>query len=346
MSINVTSHSASSAPPIHVIHIIPFVIGQVIIFIIPVIPSLFNTLSFWLGTISTESKGIAALANQELDDIGFAIVSIDRMPINVTGHFNDIFLGQHASFGQVALRRPRISESNYRDTIRRFQRETKTWRSLDHPRILPLLGIFTRDEHIYFVSPFAENGCLLEYIVDHPRVNRIPLLSGIADAIAYLHNNEIVHGDIKAGNVLINGHGYPLLCDFGLAKMPYCKTSTERKGAGTVRWQVRNSGTTSRDRSPPTRDVPFGHLHSEVAVIKAVLTCDERPFMTPQASPSGISYENAWSVAKSCWPTLPQDRISMTKALQRLQADPSLATESSDTSPEPDLEDPLITDGA
>ncbi|KIO22674.1 hypothetical protein M407DRAFT_27782 [Tulasnella calospora MUT 4182] len=309
-----------------------------------------------------DSRGIAAVGNHEaftLEDIGFAIISIDRMPINVTGHFNDIFLGKHASFGQVALRRPRVSESNYRDTMRRFQRETKTWRSLDHPYILPLLGIFKRDEHIYFVSPFAENGCLLEYLADRPRVNRISLLSGIADAIAYLHNNGIVHGDIKAGNVLINGRECPLLCDFGLAKMPYCKTSTERKGAGTVRWQSPELW----DNIPRslasdtyafamtiaetlTGDVPFGHLHSEVAVIKAVLTCDERPFMTPQASPTGISYESAWSVAKSCWSTLPQDRISMTKALQRLRADPSLAKKSSDTSPEPGPEDPMITDEA
>ncbi|KAG8921028.1 mitogen-activated protein kinase kinase kinase 9, partial [Tulasnella sp. 417] len=172
-------------------------------------------------------------------------------------------------------------------------------------------------------------------------------LCGIADAIAYLHRKGIVHGDIKAGNVLIDGDGGPLVCDFGLAKMPYCKTSTERKGAGTVRWQSPEIwDNTPRSLASDTyafamtiaeiltRDVPFAHLHSEVAVIKAVLTCDERPLMTPEASTTGISYEHTWSVAKSCWPTLPQDRISMAEALQRLRADPSLAIESGGTSSE------------
>lgn len=50
--------------------------------------------------------------------IGSLITSIDPTPINVNGHFNDIFLGYHRIFGQVALRRPRTSERNHADTIR------------------------------------------------------------------------------------------------------------------------------------------------------------------------------------------------------------------------------------
>lgn len=120
LSRNITSHS-SDDPPIHVVLVIPFVVEKVIVLIIPAIPSLLDTLNVWLGRFSTESADITTEGDCEastLDDIGFAIISIDRIPINVTGHFNDIFLGQHETFGQVALRRPRVSESNYPDTIR------------------------------------------------------------------------------------------------------------------------------------------------------------------------------------------------------------------------------------
>ncbi|KIO22673.1 hypothetical protein M407DRAFT_27781 [Tulasnella calospora MUT 4182] len=184
-------------------------------------------------------------------------------------------------------------------------------------------------------------------------------LIGIADAIAYLHSRGTVHGDIKASNVLINGRGCPLLGDFGLAKMPFCKTSTERKGGGTVRWQSPELWEdTPRSLASDTYafamtivetligDVPLPHLRNHVQIITAVYDRDERPLMIPQASPTGVPYENSWSVAKSCWPKLPEDRISMAEALQRLRADPSLTTESSDTIPELDPEDPLITDGA
>ena len=39
----------------------------------------------------------------------------------------------------------------------------------------------------------------------------------IAEAMAFLHSNGIVHGDLKAANVLISDEIEALLCDFGLA---------------------------------------------------------------------------------------------------------------------------------
>ncbi|KAG8908554.1 hypothetical protein FRC01_007348, partial [Tulasnella sp. 417] len=90
--------------------------------------------------------------------------------------------------------------------------------------------------HLYFVSPFMQNGTLLEY-VDRPSVNRVKLLCETSDAVGYLHREDIVHGDIKAGNLLISDHGHVLLCDFGLTKSTYAQTSTALKGAGTLRWQ-------------------------------------------------------------------------------------------------------------
>lgn len=58
-----------------------------------------------------------------------------------------------------------------------------------------------------------------------------------ADAINYLHESNVVHGDIKGSNILINDNGHSLLCDFGLTKMTQSKTSTTMRGAGTTRWQ-------------------------------------------------------------------------------------------------------------
>lgn len=61
-------------------------------------------------------------------------------------------------------------------------------------------------------------------------------LCEIADAVNYLHEKDIVHGDIKGNNVLVDDDTHCLLCDFGLAKMGSSSTSTEMKGVGTSRW--------------------------------------------------------------------------------------------------------------
>ncbi|KIO19686.1 hypothetical protein M407DRAFT_222304 [Tulasnella calospora MUT 4182] len=158
-----------------------------------------------------------------------------------------------------------------------------------------------------------------------------------SDAVGYLHRENIVHGDIKASNLLINDDGHVLLCDFGLAKSTYSQTSTALKGAGTFRWQSPELW----DNEPRTfasdgyafsmtivevlTDLPpFSHLANETAIMLAVYQRDERPEKIPLEC-NGVSYETAWKVAEACWPKSPANRISMSEAFRLLRADPSLA---------------------
>ncbi|KIO31707.1 hypothetical protein M407DRAFT_67596, partial [Tulasnella calospora MUT 4182] len=216
-------------------------------------------------------------------------------------------------------------------------REAMTWCTLRHPYILEFLGTFKRNRHLYFVSPFISDGTLFEYIVGHPEANRIKLLCEAADAISYLHQNNVVHGDIKGSNILIDDNGHSLLCDFGLTKMTHSRTSTAMRGAGTVRWQSPElwedePKSFSSDAyafsmtivEVLTGDAPFAHLKNDMAVMLAVIQKDERPPKRPLESSTRISYMNTWEVAKACSSRRPEDRIPMLVAFQRLQADPSL----------------------
>lgn len=46
----------------------------------------------------------------------------------------------------------------------------------------------------------------------------------------------MIHGDIKAANVLVSEDVHALLCDFGLARSVDLSTATTQQGMGSVRW--------------------------------------------------------------------------------------------------------------
>ncbi|KAG8974853.1 hypothetical protein FRC05_006786 [Tulasnella sp. 425] len=271
------------------------------------------------------------------DDIGRAITWISPFPINLNGHFCDLYEGMHLTAGKVALKRPRISATGYDDVVvRRFEREVAAWRKLRHPHILEFLGTFKRDGHLYFVSPFIKNGTMVEYIARYPDVNRIKLMCETADAVQYLHKEGIVHGDLKANNILIGDTGSSLLCDFGLTKTIDSRTSTAMRGGGTFRWQSpelwQNAPKTFESDvyafsmtivEVLTGKAPFADYLNDVAVMLAVMS-NKRPSKIPTESSSGISYEVIWEVAAACWPQEPADRLSMSEALERIRTDPSL----------------------
>ncbi|KAG8909379.1 hypothetical protein FRC01_006979 [Tulasnella sp. 417] len=197
-----------------------------------------HKLNYMLGADVEAHSGAQDQPPPPDDDISYFITSVSAEPICVNGRFGDVFKGVHRTEGEVALKRLRIGgPGTDEQIIRRFEREADTWRQLEHPHVLKFLGTYRPGAHLYFVSPFAKNGTVLDYVRNRPGINRVRLLCETSDAIDYLHRENIVHGDIKASNLLISDEGQVMLCDFGLAKSTYSQTSVTLKGAGTLRWQ-------------------------------------------------------------------------------------------------------------
>ena len=119
---------------------------------------------------------------------------------------------------------------------------------LDHPNIVPLLGVTT--EPLELISDWMPGGDLLGYIATHPDANKFALvcfisdiprnmliacqLSDVADGLNYLHSCNMVHGDLKGvstssrshlitlpmsceSNILVDATGHARITDFGLA---------------------------------------------------------------------------------------------------------------------------------
>ncbi|KIO22282.1 hypothetical protein M407DRAFT_79388 [Tulasnella calospora MUT 4182] len=287
-----------------------------------------------VGVRGSRSRSRSIVNTHAETDLDVLVVSISSVAFSVNGHFGDVFEGTHKTIGRIALKRPRISATGCDDS--RFEREATTWQRLRHTHILEFIGTLKRDGHIYIVSPFIDNGTLVEYVKRKPKANKVRLICETADAVNYLHMEGVVHGDIKAGNILIGNDESALLCDFGLTRMADTRTSTCMKGAGSTRWMSpdlwNNAPRSSKSdvyafgmtiAEVLSGKEPFSHLSTTTAVIFAVLTGGERPIKKPLSSIDGSPYDTAWQVAEACWHINPSDRICMSEAFQRLSQDPS-----------------------
>ncbi|TDL15432.1 kinase-like protein, partial [Rickenella mellea] len=120
-------------------------------------------------------------------------------------------------------------------------KELKIWSRLDHQNILRLWGYTLDDEECpALISEWMTNGTVLSYLKLNPQVDLLDLVKGIADGLAYLHKEGVVHGDLKSDDVLISPSGVPLLTDFGISRaMVLTHTVTwSRELMGSVRWMA------------------------------------------------------------------------------------------------------------
>lgn len=121
----------------------------------------------------------------------------------------------------VALKRVLGYHSDSAETLARFRREAEAASALDHPNILPIYEVGESEDGLpFFAMKFAPGGSLREA---GPALHRspeqiVPLMLQVARAIESAHAKGLLHRDLKPGNILLDGRGEPLVCDFGLAK--------------------------------------------------------------------------------------------------------------------------------
>jgi WD40 repeat protein len=105
----------------------------------------------------------------------------------------------------------------------RFVREAKITARLEHPAIVPVhdAGRFPDGQPFYTMKLVAGHSlkeALAEKQTFKERLELLPNLLAVADAIAYAHSKRIIHRDLKPSNVIIGEYGETVVIDWGLAK--------------------------------------------------------------------------------------------------------------------------------
>lgn len=162
--------------------------------------------------------------------------------------------------------------------LREFMTEIATIGMLRHRNLVQLLGWCRRERDLLLVYEFMENGSLDNYLFDDPRTilnweQRFKVIKGVASALLYLHEGYkqvVIHRDVKASNVLLDGELNGKLGDFGLAKVyEHGSAPDTTRVVGTLGYLAPELPRTGK--STTSSDVyAFGALMLEVA-------CGRRP---------------------------------------------------------------------
>jgi serine/threonine protein kinase len=103
----------------------------------------------------------------------------------------------------------------------RFKREARAIAQLQHPNILPIYDYGEQEGLLYLVLQYIENGVTLADMMGQSMALTEALRQTISllNALDYAHQRSIIHRDIKPANVLMPAPTWPMLADFGIAKL-------------------------------------------------------------------------------------------------------------------------------
>ncbi len=123
----------------------------------------------------------------------------------------------------VALKVPRPETFLTPELRSRFVREGQAVAPFKHPNLVPVHEAGEANAIPYLVSEYCPGGTLADRLRNRRGgigfEEAAELIGQLAAGVQYIHDNQVIHRDLKPGNILFDDAGIPRITDFGLAKM-------------------------------------------------------------------------------------------------------------------------------
>jgi len=133
---------------------------------------------------------------------------------------------------------PTDRDVKYKVTL--LQREIAVMRAIEHPNLVKFYGAEKVDTTVFIFMEYVAGGSLDSLLKSFgPMSGEMikPYLRQLLEGLSYLHQNHIIHRDIKGANILITPDGTAKLSDFGAAALVDDANATQRKSmCGTPFW--------------------------------------------------------------------------------------------------------------
>ena len=206
------------------------------------------------------------------DRVGQQIGNYHLIKFLGEGGFADVYLGQHRylqSYAALKVSRKTLNE----DDKQQFLVEAQTLVRLRHSHIVRVLDFAVEQDTPVLIMEYAPHGTLRDR---YPSGTCLPLsttadyIMQVASALQYAHNHQVIHRDVKPGNILLDADSRLLISDFGLSLFsPSSELLHTQEPAGTIPYTA-----PEQLRGKPT----FASDQYALGIIAYEWLCGRRPF--------------------------------------------------------------------
>jgi serine/threonine protein kinase len=221
----------------------------------------------------------------------------------------------------LALASPEIEE--------RFRRERQFLASLDHPKIARLIDGGVSETGLPYLAMEYVDGLTIDRFCDERKLDiraRVSLFRQVLEALAYVHDRQVIHRDLKPSNILVGETSQVKLLDFGTARLVDATAETALTKTGVFAFtpeyaspeQVRGESLTFAS-----------DLYSAGVLLYRLLT-GRLPYRIDDASPAAMARGIERAQPEPAGLDAPMDAI-LSKALRKNPARRYLSSEGMDS---------------
>ncbi|KAF7129597.1 hypothetical protein RHSIM_Rhsim10G0204900 [Rhododendron simsii] len=156
-----------------------------------------------------------------------------------SGSFGDLYKGTYCS-QEVAIKVLKADLLN-KDMLTEFAQEVFIMRKIRHKNVVQFIGACTRPPNLCILTEFMSRGSVYNFLHKQRGAFKFPALLKVALDVSkgmnYLHQNNIIHRDLKTANLLMDEHEVVKVADFGVARVQ-TQPGVMTAETGTYRWMA------------------------------------------------------------------------------------------------------------
>ena len=148
------------------------------------------------------------------------------------GGFGRVYKAEDPAIGNIVAIKV-LNVQNDENMIRRFRAEAVTSAQLRHKNIITIFDFEEHNDIPYLVMEYLD-GRNLQHLVQNshavPAIDKLTIMSEVAEGLQYAHERGVIHRDIKPANIMRLRDGSVKIMDFGIARFTQRNTSLTAVG--------------------------------------------------------------------------------------------------------------------